>query len=98
MTDAAKEISVVVEAGGSIRGGEFLRESIALDKLSTEITEFVKDIGSVLEAAAANATASAKLTEVTVSASIEMGGKVSLLGTGVESKGQAGITFKFAIG
>jgi len=97
MTDQAREISVVVDTAAHTRGGDIARVSIPITKLSAEVAEFVKDIGGVLEAASAAATSAAKLSEVTVSATFEMSGKLSLLGTGVESKGTAGITFKFTI-
>jgi hypothetical protein len=93
-----RAISVVVDAGGSMRGGSS-RQSLPVSKLADEVQTFVQDMGEVINKAARSAAAAtiASLAEVEVSASVQVGGKLSLLGSGVETKGQAGIKFKFII-
>lgn len=89
-------ISVVVAPDSGRRGGA-TRQSIPVEKLASEVHAFIRDVGAVLSKASEVQSGSLRLKEVDVSASIEVGGKLSLLGTGVESKGQAGISFKFVL-
>lgn len=95
MTDTNQNSITILVEGAGTRGGAVKREQVPVEKLSVEVKAFVADIAAILAEAANIVTGKAKLTEVEVSASIEMGGKLSLLGTGIETKGQAGIHFKF---
>src|SRR5262245_23055490 len=97
MSDQERRISVIVEDATVLRGGGSVREIIPVSKLAAEIRGFVADIGSILDSAGSTIARSARLAEVNVSASLEAGGKLSLLGTGVETKGSAGISFKFLL-
>jgi hypothetical protein len=92
-----RKMTVIVDSGTELRGDSFTKDEIPIGKLASEVQAFIKDIGEILDLAARSISGSARLAEVEVSASIEMGGKISLLGTGVETKGQAGINFKFAM-
>lgn len=97
MQESSRKISVLVDVSGDVRGDTTARESIPVSKLAAEVQGFVEDIGHILDKAAKAVVGPARLSEVDVSASIEVSGKLSLLGTGVETKGQAGISFKFII-
>jgi hypothetical protein len=97
MTSKGKTLAVIVDSGKIVRGSGAIRDDIPVARLASEIERFVEEIGEILDRAAKPSKGKAVLSEVELSASIEVGGKLSLLGTGVETKGQAGIKFKFIV-
>lgn len=97
MTDDTGDISVIVALSETMRGDGATRQSIPIRKLADEVKEFVGSLQQILDRATQSTAGIAILSEVEVSASIEVGGKLSLLGTGVESKGHAGLKFKFIL-
>ncbi|AQQ04121.1 hypothetical protein B0E33_11400 [Roseibium algicola] len=87
------QILVQVSDSTLMRSGE--NEEIPVSKIKKELSKFLNEIEGILEEASTKTSHAAYLSEVTLSAAVHSGGKLSLLGSGVEVSAKAGITFKF---
>jgi hypothetical protein len=94
MNNHPKEIYVrVSEDEHTMRKGSAV-EAINLDLLSENVKVFLSQIEKLLDKAP-NETAGFKLTEFSVTAEISAKGSLTILGSGVETSGTGGLTFKF---
>jgi hypothetical protein len=77
-----------------LRDWRLARSEIPVEQLSHRVTAFLESMGNVITGVP-RAFGSYELDEITISAEVSAKGQVSLLGSGGEVAGKAGITFTF---
>ena len=85
----------VITADEQFRGG-MSPSDLPTEDFKAEVASFVTSVAKSFESIKVPAD-NVTLTEFSVTATVGAKGKLSLLGSGVEASGTAGITFKFAV-
>jgi len=95
-TESGDYLEVVISGDNVLRSSGSSTQRLRIEKLCKEFEAFISSMSRIIDSAK-NAGSGMSLTEVSVSAAIAGGGKLTLLGSGVDAKAQSAITFKFVL-
>jgi|tagenome__1003787_1003787.scaffolds.fasta_scaffold20891481_3 hypothetical protein len=93
--EEGNSISIIFDQDAIVRGGIGI-EDIPVEEFTSKVKEFLEKVSKAFSFDIAPAEG-IQMTEFTLNANIGMGGKLSLLGSGIETKAGAGISFKFKV-